>query len=73
MKISITVKPNAKTNEVLQQDDGSFLVKVHAPPHDGKANEKVIELLAKHFSTAKRNLKIVNGITSRKKIIEIEK
>ncbi|MBM4165676.1 MAG: DUF167 domain-containing protein [Ignavibacteria bacterium] len=71
MKISITVKPNAKTNEVLQQDDGSFLVKVNAPPNDGKANEKVIELLAKHFSATKRNVNIVSGMTSRKKIIEI--
>ncbi|MBS4028353.1 MAG: DUF167 domain-containing protein [Ignavibacteriales bacterium] len=73
MKISITVKPNAKTNEVIQQDDGTFLVKVNAPPHDGKANEKVIELLAKHFSTAKRNVNIISGMTSKKKIVEIEK
>jgi uncharacterized protein (TIGR00251 family) len=48
-------------------------VKVNAPPHDGKANEKVIELLAKHFSTAKRNVEIISGMTSKKKIVEIEK
>jgi len=71
LKISVAVKPNAKSNEVIKQNDGSLLVKVNAPPHDGKANEKVIELIAKHFITAKHNVNIVGGMTSKKKIIEI--
>ncbi len=71
MKYSVVVKPNARVNEVIQQDDGTFLVKVNAPPHDGKANEKVIELLAKHFGSAKRNVEIVSGMSGKKKIIEI--
>jgi len=73
MKCTVFVKPNARVNEIILQDEGTYLVKVNAPPHDGKANEKLIELLAQHFSTAKRNVEIISGMTSRKKIVEIEK
>ena len=71
MKYTVFVKPNARVNEIIQQDDGTFFVKVNAPPHDGKANEKVIELLAKHLKCAKRDVEIVSGLSGKKKIIEI--
>ena len=71
MKISVKVKPNARKNEVKQIDAGSFIVSVTAPPVEGKANEKVVELLAEHFGKPKRCFTILRGKTGKMKIVEI--
>jgi len=71
MKISIRVKPNARRNAVKQLGDGRYEVSVTAPPVEGKANEKLIEVLAAYFGKPKRNISIIQGTTSREKIVEI--
>ena len=71
MKISIRVKPNARKNEVKKLDDGTYVVSVTVPPVDGKANEKVIEVLAEYFGKPKRQVTILRGGTARQKIVEI--
>jgi len=49
----------------------SYKVYVTAPPEDGKANKKVIELLAEYFKVPKSQVRIIKGEISRNKIIEI--
>ncbi|MBI4546368.1 MAG: DUF167 domain-containing protein [Ignavibacteriae bacterium] len=71
MKISIHIKPNARKNEVKHLDDNRYLVSVIAPPVQGKANEKLIEVLAEYFGKPKRKFSIVRGATSREKIVEV--
>ena len=71
MKISIRVKTNARKNEVTQIDPTNYLVSVSVPPVEGKANEKVIELLAKYFDKPKRSFTIIKGTTSKNKIVEV--
>jgi uncharacterized protein (TIGR00251 family) len=70
MKIQVKVKPNAKTEEVSQEGD-SFIVKVKEPPKEGKANQAVIKLLAQHFGVPKSQVRILSGLRSRNKVIEI--
>lgn len=70
-KYSVAVKPRSKSEGVSSLDDGTLVVRVNAPPVDGKANERVIELLADHFCVPKRNIRIAVGDGSRKKIIEV--
>ena len=71
LKIRVKVKPNSRSNEVTRIADGSFAVKVTDPPSEGRANEKVIELLAKHFGIPKRNIAMVRGFSSRNKVLEL--
>ena len=71
MKISIKVKPNARKNEVKQNEAGDYTVSVTAPPVEGKANEKVIEVLAEYFGKPKRSITILRGTTGKMKIVEI--
>jgi uncharacterized protein len=71
MKITIRVKPNARKNKVKQIDAGNYVVSVTAPPVEGKANEKVIEVLAEYFGKPKRCITLVRGETGKTKIIEI--
>jgi uncharacterized protein (TIGR00251 family) len=71
MKYTITVKTQAKKNAVEQAADGSLRVLVKAPPHEGRANEAVIETLAAHFKVPKSSVVIVGGFKSKTKIIQI--
>ena len=63
--------PRAKRPGVEQLSDGSWRVAVSAPAEDGKANVAVIEALAKHFDVPKSSVKIVRGLASRLKEVEI--
>ena len=71
MRISVRVKPNARKNEVKEVGERSYLVSVTAPPVEGKANERMIELLSKHFGKAKSRIVILKGASGREKLIEI--
>ena len=72
MKIWVTVKPQAKREEVKKIADGEYAVSVRAPAREGKANEAVIELLADYFSVSKSSVKIIRGQSARRKLVEIE-
>ncbi|PIU79238.1 MAG: hypothetical protein COS72_01075 [Candidatus Moranbacteria bacterium CG06_land_8_20_14_3_00_43_56] len=71
MRIYVKVTPRAGKNEVLKISEGEYRVKVTAPPEKGKANEKVVALLAYHLAVPKSSIKIIAGKTARIKIIDI--
>ena len=71
MKLTVRVKANARKNEIKQLDENSYHVSVTAPPVDGKANKKVIEILSEYFRKPKRCFIIVKGAASKEKIIEV--
>ena len=68
----VKVKPQSRRNEVVKNDDGSYLVSTTATPERGKANEMVITLLAAHTGKPKSHIRIVRGHTSRIKTVEIK-
>jgi hypothetical protein len=70
MRIQVRVKPNSRTEEVSQEGD-SFIAKVKEPPKEGKANQAVIKLLAEHFGVAKSRVRILSGIKSKNKVVEV--
>ena len=51
--------------------EGVYHVRVKERAVEGRANARVIELLAKHFSVQKRAVQIVHGKTSKWKFVEI--
>lgn len=69
--IKVKVKPNSKKNEVIKKDD-VYIVNVTASPVDGKANERTIELLSEFLNIPKSKFKILHGLTSKNKIIELK-
>jgi uncharacterized protein (TIGR00251 family) len=72
MKFKITVKPNARKNEVVRADDGTLVVRVAVPPIEGKANERVVEVLSEYLKKPKRSISIISGFKGKIKIIEVE-
>ncbi len=72
MNISVIVKPNSKREGVVLSGEGTYTVRVSARPVDGKANERVVELLAAHFGIPKGRVAIIRGTAGRKKIVQID-
>ncbi len=71
--IKVKVTPSAKEDKVVGQEaDGTWKVRVTAPPDKGKANQAVIDLLAKHFNKPKRSIIIKSGFADRLKTVIIE-
>jgi len=70
-RICVTVKPQAKNEEVRKIAEAEYIALVRAPAREGKANEALIALLANHFSVTKSSVKIIRGQRSRKKLVEI--
>ena len=70
MKVLIRVKPNSKDEGIVQEGD-IFTVRVREPPREGKANQAVIKLLAQHFGVPRSQIRILSGLRSKNKIIEL--
>lgn len=65
------VKPKASKPEIVQISPDDYRIVVREPAHSGQANEAAINLLSKHLGIPKSKLKIVRGVSSRHKLIEV--
>lgn len=72
MKITVMVKPNSRKEAVEPQADGTYIVRVNAPPIEGRANERVVELLSEHFSRPKSSIRLVSGAQGKRKVFALE-
>jgi uncharacterized protein (TIGR00251 family) len=50
----------------------AYKVRLAAPPVDGKANEALIRFLAGRFDVAPSAVRIIRGLSSKMKIVEID-
>ena len=71
VRFGVHVQPRASRNEIAGERDGALRVRVTAPPVDNAANEALVDLLAKALRIARRDIRIVGGATSRRKVVEI--
>jgi uncharacterized protein YggU (UPF0235/DUF167 family) len=71
MKISIIVHPNAKNPRIEKDLLGTIHVYVHEIPLEGKANNAIINSLAKYFNVKKRFVILQSGEKSKNKLFEI--
>lgn len=70
MMIKVRVTPNAKKCSFTQDGD-LYKIKVDAPATEGKANAKLLKIIAKHFDVKPSDVSIISGIKSRDKTILI--
>ena len=69
-KLNILVKTNAKKEEIkFDENFNAYRVSVKAKAIEGEANKAIIKFLNKHF---KKKVRIVSGLKSNKKVIELE-
>jgi uncharacterized protein len=70
--LKLKVKPRCRDESLTEQDDGTWLARVKAPPVDGKANTAVIALIAAHFGLRKAQVTIRSGAAGRMKLVQLE-
>ena len=71
-RVAVRVQPRARRNEIAGERDGALLVRVTAPPVEGRANHAVRRLLAKRLGVPAGRVSVVRGESSRDKVIEVE-
>ena len=71
MKVKIRVVPRAKKEKIIEEN-GVLKVYVNDPALEGKANKRVVEMLAEFYNIKKYNVTIVKGELQRDKIVEIQ-
>ncbi len=69
---NVRVIPRSSKSEIIGEYDGDLKVKLTSPPVDGKANKELIKILSKALKTAKSDIEIISGETSRSKRIQIK-
>ena len=71
LRLAIRVILRAKRAGLEQRADGTWVARVTAPAEGGRANEALRALLADHVHLPQRHMTIVQGHTSRRKLIAL--
>lgn len=71
-RIAVKVHPRAKRSAVTGRYGEAWKLDLAAPPVDGKANEECIRYFAELAKAPRARVRIVTGLTSRMKVVEIE-
>jgi uncharacterized protein (TIGR00251 family) len=70
--ITVKVQPRARKTEVAGvMDDGTIKIRVAAPPVEGAANKALVEFLAQVLGLPGRQIDIVAGESSERKLISL--
>jgi len=70
-RLALRVTPSARS-EAIELAEGKVLVKVRAKPEDGKANQAVLDLLARALGVATSRLELLRGATGRDKLVRLD-
>lgn len=72
MILKIKVKPNSDKQEIIRVSDDEYAVNLKKPAENNKANIELLKLLKEYFKITAGDIKIIKGLKSRNKIVEID-
>lgn len=70
-RLAVRLQPKARSNEVTGERGGVIVIRVTAPPVEGKANAALIKFVAKKLGIPKSAITLVRGERGREKLLEI--
>lgn len=75
-QLVVRVTPNARKSDYAgwgmdEKGRSVLLIKLGAPPVDGKANVELIEFLSQKLGCAKSQISLLRGEGSRQKVLEL--
>ncbi len=70
--IYVRVIPRSSRDQVSGVREGRLVVKLTAPPVDGKANKGLVKILAKTLQVAASAITIQRGVSSREKTLVVQ-
>ncbi len=74
MRITVKVKPQARSSALSPPASAGepWQAQLKSPPVDGKANEELVALVARHFGCARSAVRIRSGQSGRFKQVEVD-
>jgi uncharacterized protein len=70
--LEVRVRPNARESSLAQAPDGRWLARIKAAPIEGRANDELISLVARHFGLRRSQVSIRSGASGRLKRVQID-
>jgi uncharacterized protein len=71
-QINVRLTPRAAREQIAAGDGGSYLVRVTAPPVDGRANDALCRLIARRAGVAPSRVTLLRGAKGREKVLSVE-
>lgn len=71
-RIAVRLQPRASRDEIVGVRDGVLVVRVSAPPVDGRANAALCKLVAQRAGVAASRVSVARGERSRDKLVVVE-
>ena len=71
-RIAVKVHPRARRTAIAGRYGDAWKLDLAAPPVDGKANDECVQFFAELARVPRTRVRIVTGLTSRMKVVEIE-
>lgn len=72
LRFRVQVQPRARATRLVGYHGEAIKLQVNAPPVDGAANRAVEALMARCLGLAKRDVRVVQGLSSRAKLVEVD-
>ena len=70
--VRVRLQPRAARDAIAGERAGALVVRVTAPPVEGRANDALRRLLAKSAGVAPSRVTIVRGASARDKVVRVE-
>ena len=70
-ELRVRVQPRASANAIDGMREGALVVRVTAPPADGRANDAVRKLIARRLRVGVTRVEIVRGAGARDKVLRV--
>jgi hypothetical protein len=70
--LNVRLQPRARRDEVVGERAGAIVIRVTAPPVDGKANAALCAFVARAAGVAPSRVSVVRGHSARDKIVRVE-
>lgn len=72
VRINVYVQPGAKRTEIAGRHGSDIKIRVAAPPVEQAANEALLAFVAQKLELRRRDVRLIAGAASRRKVLEIE-
>ena len=70
--LAVRLQPRARKDEVVGLRGEQVVIRVNAPPVDGRANAALVAFVAKRAKVPKSSVSVVKGHTSRDKVVRVQ-
>jgi uncharacterized protein (TIGR00251 family) len=70
--LAVRLQPRARRDEIVGEREGRVVVRVTAPPVEGKANDALCRLIAKAAGVAPSRVAVIKGQTAREKVVRVQ-